>query len=459
MDEHHPRPRCPRCGADLATGAAMCARCGAPVAGAASGDGLAEQYREGQRLLDSPALRAVYLLPVVIPGGMLTVLVVSKLVPKPYEDVVADVLGGLVGLVVFSIIGAVLFASARSAAKGGRFHVLPYALPAAGIVLGLAAQLAPHPLALVLQVLAGACMVLSIPAVLLSTVLRGQAAQRGPAAAPAKVDAAAIQQAARAFGASFAEALRATPKAFEPAAAPFDESPAARAARLQQLHAMNGMLRAARRNAAPFLAIGKLMLAGFPVVMLLIALLGVVTVVQGVVTGHLPPKTSIGDGVVMIFIGAGTAAAFHRFVIAPHQRLGQRVRQLAAHVGSAAVAGHATAMLDWLDQHWPDFVPSSGPAAMGWHWIVPFTFRARPALLSVLHDLGGRGTPSVRRIDVYLACPCNAPLLDAAAVASVRALGFEAVQSPAGVRLERRDNDPAALAPEVLDALLRAVAR
>ena len=31
------------------------------------------------------------------------------------------------------------------------------------------------------------------------------------------------------------------------------------------------------------------------------------------------------------------------------------------------------------------------------------------------------------------------------------------VQSPAGVRLERRDNDPAALEPAAFDALLRAV--
>jgi hypothetical protein len=39
----------------------------------------------------------------------------------------------------------------------------------------------------------------------------------------------------------------------------------------------------------------------------------------------------------------------------------------------------------------------------------------------------------------------------------VRALGFEPVQSPAGVRLERLDNDPAAIDPTAFDALLRAV--
>jgi hypothetical protein len=351
---------------------------------------LTEQYREGQRLLESAPIRAAYVLPFATLPLLIGAVVVSRLVPKQYEDVVSNVLGGIIAIVVFGTIGAVIFVSLKSASRSGSVQVPP--------------------------------------------------------------NAATFQ----AIASSFASGMKA-PALAEVPPAPFDESPEARRARVEQLRAMNGMLRAARANAAPFMSMGKFMIASFPIVMLFVAFVGVATVVQGLVTGHLPPKTSIGDGVVMTALGVGAAIAFHRLVIVPHQVLAKRVAGVARHVQGREIAGSATAMLDWLDQHWPEFVPSSGVAAWGWHWVVPFAFRERQALFSVIDDLGGRGVPRVRRVDLFLACPCAAPLLDEGAVARARALGFEPVQSPAGVRFERRDNAPAAVAPEVVDALLRLV--
>jgi len=411
MNARPPSP-CARCSAPLLSVAAPCPTCGAPAE--AHPAGLTERYREAERLMKSPPIRAAYLLPLAVPGLAVGAVIVTKLVPKPYEDMVGDVVAAVIAIGVFAGFGAILYVSARSAAKGGRFHVLQYALLAAAIVLAVAAQLVSHGAAEVLQVLAVACTMLSIPATLLSTALRGQAAIGG-APAPAKLDGATIKQAVKALGASFSTAAR-TSWSTEVPPVPFDESPAARIARLEQLRALNAMLRAARANAAPIMGLGKLMIAGFPVVMLAVAALGVLIVVQGAL-GRLPPKTSIGDGAVMTALGVAAAVAFYSLVIAPHETLGKRVALVAQHVGSSVVAGSATAMLDWLDTHWPELVRHSGVSTMGWHWSVQFTFRGHPALVSVLDDLGGRGVPRARRIEVFLAWPCSAPLVDAEGVA------------------------------------------
>lgn len=406
---------------------------------------LTELFREGARFLQTAPVRAVYRWFFVIPAVLFLAVVVTKVFPAA-DGVVSVVVAVVIGGFALFALGGVLVLSIRRTYPRGWIHAAPYVLFAAAVPLGVAGQLVPRWLSPVIETLAGAAMMLSVPATFLSILLSSRPV-------PTKLDLTTLRTLGPDLRAAWASMME-SPSVFAPApAAPFGEAPAAMTGRLEQLHAMNAMLRAARANMSALTACSRIMLAGFPVLMLLCAALGLWTSINGIVTGRLPPRSSIADGFIVAGVCAGLAAVVYTRVIAPHRQLGRLVQGLAKHVGGQVFVDHATLMLDWLDRHWADTAPSHGPAMFGWHWVVPFELHGRPVLLSVLDDPGGRGAPRMRRIDLYVPHAGTAPLLEEAAVARVRTLGFEAVQGAAGLRIERLDNDRAALAPQVLDGL------
>jgi hypothetical protein len=405
-------------------------------------------------MLQSKPVRAVYLWPLVVPALMVVMVIVSRVVPPELEDAAVLPFEVALGAFVVLSIGGVLVLSIRHAYRASRLGAVPYVLFAVAVLTGIPIGLAPPWLAAVLSWICGACMVLTMPATFVWIVLAGRAAHGRPV--PQRLDRAAGAQILGELRAWFQEAGRQLRTPYTPVAAPFGESPPAQTARIEQIHAFNAVMRAARVNVRPFYVMGRFALQAAPVFLLCCAAIGVPSLIGDIQGRHVSPKSSIPGDVFAIGLLVTIAVVVHRFVNVPRRELGRRVEALAAHLRVPVVAHDATAMLDWLDAHWADMPPSFGISTTGWHWMMTFELEGRPAMFSVLDDLGGKGMPRTRRIDLYLPAPASGPVLDDGAAARVRALGFEPVQSPAGLRLERRDLDPGALEPAAFDALLRA---